>query len=243
MSTRVEDLAPIPDPDDASTPLDVGSLARELMAEDTLDALLQRVVDASIANVEGAEHAGVTILTESSVTTPAASDDLVIEIDRRQYGTGQGPCLTAALEQLTVVRVPDLAVDPRWPAFTAAVEDLDVRSVLSFQLYTGEDTIGALNLYASGVDAFTDESVYTGQLLAAHAAVAAVAAEKSGQLRSALRSRDVIGQAKGILMERYKITADQAFEVLIQASQRSNRKLHVVAEDLTTTGQLSTVTP
>ena len=137
------------------------------------------------------------------------------------------------------MQVADLSTDDRWPEFAAAAVHLGVRSMLSFQLYTDADTIGALNIYAAGPNAFTDDSVRTGTLLATHAAVAAVAAAESGHMRIALQSRDVIGQAKGILMERFRITAEQAFDLLIAASQNSHRKLNEVAAELAATGELS----
>ncbi|MHA3701806.1 GAF and ANTAR domain-containing protein [Jatrophihabitans sp. YIM 134969] len=214
-----------------------------MSVEQDRDAVLRRVVAASVVEIEGAEHAGITVLTPKSVTTPVASSDLVREIDRAQYATGEGPCLTAAAHQEPVVRVDDLATDARWPRFSRAVSGSGVRSMLSFQLYTSAgaaaDTIGALNIYSSRSSVFTADSVHTGTLLAAHAAVAAAAAAENANLRIALRSRDAIGQAKGILMERYKLTAEQAFDLLITASQHTNEKLRDVAERLTATGELA----
>ena len=220
----------------------LATLARELAAEDDRDAVLARVVDASVSQIDGAERAGITVLTRKAVSTPVATDDLVRAIDKHQYITGEGPCLTAARDQQHVVRVDDLHTDSRWPEFSAAVAELRVRSMLSFQLYTanptGADTIGALNIYAAAPNAFTDDAVHTGTVLAAHAAVAAAAAHKTSNLRVALQSRDTISQAKGILMERFKITPEQAFDVLIAASQHTHHRLRDVAERLTTTGEL-----
>jgi transcriptional regulator with GAF, ATPase, and Fis domain len=208
-------------------------------AESHLDAVWDRVVQACVTQIDGADHAGITLLTGDSVSTPAASDELVRIIDRHQYATGEGPCLTAAIDHEAVVRVADLTLDTRWPKFSAAVVGLGVRSMLAFQLYTDSDTIGGLNIYARTPDAFSDDSVHTGTLLAAHAAVAVAAASHSEHLRTALASRDAIGQAKGILMERYKITADQAFDLLIAASQQTHRKLKDIASDLAATGELT----
>ena len=220
-------------------------LARDLAGERDLDGVLRRVVEASAAQIDGAENAGITILSQKSVSTPAATSDLVREVDKHQYATGEGPCLSAAIDHQPVVRVDDLGTDPRWPRFATAATALGVRSMLSFQLYTApggagtaDVTMGALNVYAAGPAAFGDDSVHTGTLLAAHAAVAAAGAATSSNLRLALQSRDTIGQAKGILMERYKITAEQAFDLLIAASTRTNRKLKDVAADLATTGAL-----
>jgi len=220
-------------------------LARQLAGEQDRDAVLRRAVDAAVTQIEGAEHAGITVLTAKSVTTPVASSDLVRDVDHHQYATGEGPCLSAALEHQHTVRVDDLSSDFRWPQFSSAATSLGVHSMLSFQLYTSTngtttDTIGALNIYAGKPHAFTDDSVHTGTLLAAHVAVAAAAAARTTDLQIAMASRDVIGQAKGILMERFKLTPDQAFDLLIAASMHTNVKLRDVAERLTATGELVT---
>lgn len=221
------------------TPADaIAALARELASEDDSNGLLRRLVDAAVFQVDGAEHAGITVLATKSVQTVAATDDRVEQIDRHQYAAGEGPCLTAAAGEVAVVRVDDLDTDLRWPNFAPAAIRLGVRSMLSFHLYTHRDTIGALNLYAATPNAFTDASVHTGTLLAAHAGLAAAATLKQVQLLIALDSRDVIGQAKGILMERYKITAHQAFDLLVTASQQTHMKLHELARELTETGEL-----
>jgi hypothetical protein len=119
--------------------------------------------------------------------------------------------------------------------------ELGVRSVLSFQLYVHLDDLGALNLYSAQVDAFDDESENVGLLFAAHAAIAMAGSQKEHDLSLAVSARDVIGQAKGILMERHKITGDQAFRLLAQVSQRSNTKLGEVARYLVETGELAAV--
>lgn len=215
-------------------------LARDLGREADGAAVLARVVAASTTQVDGAGHAGITLISRGSVSTPYATDDLVREIDGHQYDTGEGPCLTAAVGEHPVVRTDDLREDGRWPKFSAAVAALPVRSVLSFQLYTDVETIGALNVYSNTPYAFNDEAVHTGLVLAAHAAVAAAAAARSDNLKIALDSRDTIGQAKGILMERFKITALQAFDLLVVASQRTHRKLKDVAAEVADTGEIPT---
>ena len=145
------------------------------------------------------------------------TDDVVREIDRRQYADREGPCLDALWEQPTV-RMNDSEAEQRWPRFTTEIRDLGIRTMCCFQLFTERDTLGALNLYAGAVDGFPDDAEQVGQLFATHAAVALADAQKIEQLERAVDSRDVIGQAKGILMERYKITADQAFRLLVSAS-------------------------
>lgn len=218
----------------------LAEFARDLGSEQELAVVWRRVVAASVNKIVGAEHAGVTQISDRSASTPVCTDELVHAVDRHQYASGEGPCLSAAIHHEPMVRVADLRTDQRWPRFSAAVAGLPVRSILSFRLYTREDSFGALNLYSCHTDAFTDESVQTGTLLAAHAAAVAAHAVQSANLRVALVSRDVIGQAKGILMERHKLTGNEAFDLLITASQHTHRKLHEIATYLAETGELPT---
>ncbi len=134
------------------------------------------------------------------------------------------------------VRVEDMRTETRWPRFAAETVEMGVLSSLSFQLFVEGDDLGALTLYARDPHAFGGESEDVGLVLAAHSAVALVGAQQEQNLRRAVGNRDLIGQAKGILMERYRLTADQAFQVLARVSQQTNRKLVDVAEELTQTG-------
>ena len=131
----------------------------------------------------------------------------------------------------------------RWPQFTQRAAELGVGSMLSLQLYVEGDDLGALNLLSTERHAFHDESEHVGLLFASHAAVAMAGAEQQQQLRSALHTRELVGQAKGILMERFKITGDRAFRVLVHVSQNSNRKLTEIAQDLVDSGELPTDRP
>ncbi|MEU7530268.1 GAF and ANTAR domain-containing protein [Saccharothrix sp. NPDC042600] len=211
-------------------------LQRQGGEQDTMDA----IVRAAVGTVPGAEHAGImTVLGRREVRTVAATGELPHDVDQVQYDTGQGPCL-AALYQEKVVSVPDLAHEPRWPAFATRAARLDVGSMLSFQLFVQDDDLGALNLYAARDHAFDDESEHVGSLFAGHSAIALATAQQREHLGEAVRTRDLIGQAKGILMERHKLTADQAFAVLARASQLTNSKLRDIAEQLTRTGELPT---
>ncbi|HET9633872.1 MAG TPA: GAF and ANTAR domain-containing protein, partial [Terrabacter sp.] len=121
----------------------------------------------------------------------------------------------------------------------ARASALGAASMLSIQLWVENDNLGALNLYSYTADSFTDESEHVGLLFTSHAAIAFAGADRVHHLNIAVARRDLIGQAKGILMERFKITADQAFGILVRVSQERNRKLFEVAEDLAQTGQLT----
>jgi hypothetical protein len=130
--------------------------------------------------------------------------------------------------------------EERWPDFAQAAYDAGARSMLSFQLFVKGDNLGALNLYGDDVNVFDAESEQVGLLVAAHAAVAFSDAQEIGQLTHALDTRDLIGQAKGILMERFKISSQQAFQILVRASSESNIKLRDVADHLARSGEILT---
>ncbi len=217
----------------------LSELARELHADLTTEALLDRIVMAAVTEVPGAQYAGITLVTGKDFATAAASGELIERIDRVQYQTGEGPCLDAARHRNTV-RCDDLRADGRWPRFARQAAGLGVLSVLCFQLFAGGDSFGALNLYAADPAAFGPDSESTGILLASHAALAMAAARTQAGLLIAMDSREMIGQAKGILMERYKITGVEAFGLLVASSQAVNRKLRDVAEHLVATGELLT---
>lgn len=218
----------------------LSELARELQQENDLDAVLAGIVQAALELIPGTAHASISLVTgRKKVNSEVASGELPRQVDALQNSTGQGPCLDAAYQE-RVVRVPDLSRETRWPDFSRGAMELGARSMLSFQLFVEGDRLGALNLYGDGPDAFDDESEQTGSLVAAHAAVAFADSQKISQLGEALASRELIGQAEGILMERYKITAQQAFILLSRASSRSHIKLRDVAEHLANSGEVIT---
>lgn len=212
-------------------------IARTLQAETGLDATLQAIVDSAVSNIKGADYAGITLVTGSGkLSTPVSTDDLVVQIDRIQYQTKQGPCLSAISEEATV-RADDLRVETRWPEFAGRAVDLGVKSMLAFQLYVRERDLGALNLFSRSVNVFTAADEDTGLLFATHAAIALVGSQHEHHLHRRQITADLIGQAKGILMERHKLTAAGAFELLARASQGSNRTVADIAYDLTSSGQ------
>ena len=216
----------------------LSGLARNLQAEDDVDDILDEVVRTAVQLVPGTEAGSISVVIgRDRVTSQSASGELPRQVDALQSETGQGPCLDAVFEEQTV-RVPDMRTDQRWPDFARRAADLGAASMLSFQLYVEGDNLGALNLYAATPNAFNDESEQVGLLVASHAAVAYADAQKLDHVKAAMATRDLIGQAKGILMERHKLTADQAFRILSRASQDTQRKLHDLADELTRTGVL-----
>jgi hypothetical protein len=202
---------------------------------------LQRIVDLAERAVDGCEAAGIFLFSDDSVTTAAASSALVITIDQLQIDAEEGPCLDASTQGSTYY-ANDLMDEERWPTFAPAAVSAGIRSVLAFSL--SAERPSALNLYARLPAAFGATDRAKGQLFATLARLALDSAEerasdqkKSANLIEALRTRELIGQAQGILMERERISGDQAFDLLRRASQHMNIKLREVAETLVETGE------
>lgn len=207
----------------------MGELAHQLQQQPDRRTTLQAMVKAAVQTVPGAEWAGISLIRGRQITPEAPSDEVVRRMDERQSELNEGPCLTAIREHHTV-RIDDLAaMEQEWPRFAAEAVELGVRSLLSFQLFVQRENLGALNLYSPEPSAFGEDSIVIGHLFAQHAAVALAGATHQMRMGEALRSRDSIGQAKGILMLRHGLTEQQAFETLVQASQHANMKLVDVA--------------
>jgi GAF domain-containing protein len=167
--------------------------------------------------------------------TPASTSERARRGDEMQYEFDEGPCLDAARHHETTLS-RDLRTEQRWPHWAPAVADrLGMRSMLCYQLFTSEHSYGALNLYSEDVDAFDVEDQALGLAFAAHVAVALAASREIETRGLAITRRTIIGQAQGILMERYGIGSDQAIRALTRVSQDSNRRLFDVAEDVVTT--------
>ena len=211
--------------------------ARRIQEEhEDIEATLQAITRTAVRVVPHAEECSISyVIGRSTVEPRASTSDLPREVDALQERLEQGPCMDAVWSE-EVVRVDDVAADRRWPEFARQAAELGVRSMLCYQLFVGADRLGAMNLYARTPGAFDDDSEDVGHLLAVHAAMAVAGAEHEEHLRAAVTHRDLIGQAKGILMERHRITADQAFGVLARASKELNRKLVDIARELTDTG-------
>lgn len=210
--------------------------ARRLYVSEDLDETLWRITSAAAQTVPHCEVASISLLeADGSIVTRAPTDPLADRLDQVQYEAGEGPCLDA-IGTTPLAYTPDTTSDERWPRFSArAREEYGVASILSCRLGVrseGERTLGALNLYARHASAFTEADMLLTVLLGSSAAVATHAALNQSNLRKALESRDVIGQAKGILMARQGISADEAFEILRHASQRTNIKLRDLAEQI-----------
>ena len=213
-------------------------IARVLRAEHSVERTLKRICELGVQTIDGCEHAGVLLVEGRKITTPAASGEVPARLDAIQNEINEGPCLDSIREHEIFV-VDDLATDERWPTFARrASDETGVSSMLSFRLFVESDTVGALNLYSTDRAAFRDgdEPREIGAVFAAHAAVALSSAKLQAQMEEAVQTRDVIGQAKGILMAKNQVTEDEAFAILRRASQRLNVKLRELAEQVAHTG-------
>jgi GAF domain-containing protein len=221
----------------------LAELARSMHEEKGLENTLNAIVHAAANTVPGANEASISAVTgRRDVRTVAASGELATAVDQAQYETGQGPCLSSLYEHETV-RLTDISTAQHWPLFAARAAELGAGSMLSVQLYVDGDNLGVLNLLSRHRDAFIDESEQVALMFAAHAAVAFAGAQAQEQMQAAVNSRDLIGQAKGILIERYKISGEEAFRLLVVASQTTNIRLYNVAEYLIRTGELASPHP
>jgi GAF domain-containing protein len=211
--------------------------ARDLQGETGAQDTMDKAVQLAVTMIAACETAGISLVHRGQrrIDTPAGTSPTAFKVDELQYEFGQGPCLSAIHDE-EVVYCPDLAREERWDAWgPRTAEETGVRSMMCFRLFTNEHTVGALNLYASQPDAFDDDDRDHGLALAAHAAVAVAAAQEADQLRIAIDGRTVIGQAQGILMERFSISASQAFNVLVRVSSTTNTKVREVAAELVRT--------
>ena len=216
-------------------------LARALQVKnDELQPTLQAIASTAVRMLSPALYAGLTIFSGGELTPWASTGEAPLLLDRLQQELGDGPCISAARHQ-SIFRIEDTGRDECWPEFSAEAARLNVRSMLCVPLWIDKRSLGALSLYADQVTAFTDLHEPVTILLARFAALALAEAQRAGQLHDALGNRDVIGQAKGILMERHSITADTAFGVLSRVSQAENMKLAEIARHIAATGKLPSV--
>lgn len=222
-------------------------IARYLFEADSFDDVLTRIVNTAVSTIAGGDMASITVRNpDGTYETVASTQCSATDADRAQYETLEGPCLDALEE--AVIRTASFP-DPRWPKLASRPSDSGVQAAISFRLTAAGEVrdqfLGSLNNYAGVPNAFDDEAEEIGFILACHASIATRAVSERDalgqlerQIHSALSSRDVIGQAKGILMERLRLTPEEAFDTLRRSSQHLNRKLRDLARQLAETGEL-----
>jgi GAF domain-containing protein len=203
----------------------------------TLDETLQTIVEVARDTLPGFDEVGIsTVDRQGNVTTRAATSDLVRTLDKVQYGLGEGPCVDTLRDALVVV-APEIAHDQRWPRYVPKAVAEGLRSQLALKLYVDDEgTVGGINCYSTLSEVIDPDAEGIADLFAAHAALAVGHAQERESLSSALHSRKVIGQAVGIIMERYDLNEDAAFDFLVRASSTSNVKLRAIAQEIVDLG-------
>lgn len=213
-------------------------LARTLHVKDAqLQPTLDTIVAMAVSTLSSARYAGLILVSRGELVPQATTGRPPHLLDLLQQKLRGGPCIDTAQDQ-SITRIKDMHQDVRWPDFSAQAAHLGIFSLLCVPLWVDNRRLGTLSLYADHADAFGDHDERVATLFATLAALALAGAQRTDQLYSALANRDLIGQAKGILMERQRITADVAFARLAQASQAENMKLAAVARHLVETGEL-----
>ena len=209
----------------------IAEAARTLNQPRSLDETLQTIVEVACNSVPGFDQVGIATLHKGKVKTRAFTGDLVLPLDEIQYGLREGPC-SAALQGTEAVSVSSLRVENRWPRYVPQARAMGVRSQMAARLYLDQDAVGGINFYSTISDDVTHDAQALARLFATHAAIALGRAHERQTLNEALQTRKVIGEAIGILMERYEMNEDRAFAFLVRASSHRNIKLRVVAQEL-----------
>lgn len=212
-------------------------LAGIVFAGQSPETTLEAVAELALQTVPGCDAASVTVVENGKPRTTVSTAEVAASIDRHQYGRDEGPCLEAIRSQITV-RVDSYDDEVRWPAFVPAVRSEGIHSSLSLPLVALDDPVGALNLYSRSRAGF-EFAEPVGEAFASRAAVTVAnarayyrATDLARNLTLALEHRDVIGQAKGILIAQDGVTSEEAFDILRRASQRSNRKVYELAAEI-----------
>lgn len=212
-------------------------IALDLHEVESFNETVDRVLEFAVKALDCAYAGVILVHAKERVETVAATHDVVAELDKIQMECGQGPDLEVILDHHSIL-IRDVESDQRWPAWSELVSAAGVRSMLGIRLHTTRTTIGSLNFYDPAPDRFSQEDLDVAHMLARHAAIAMENARGVEHLWKAIDARNLIGQAQGILMERFGVDAEQAFAVLRRYSQDHNLRLHVVAEKLIATRSL-----
>ncbi len=215
------------------------ALSRVALADRALGAVLTDIVHIAATGIPGAESTSITLIRGDEAFTAAYAGEMSLAADELQYERGYGPCMDAGRGNV-VLRVDDMRTETRWPDYSARVLEVGVRSSLSVPLPFQGASIGALNIYSTEPAAFASEAAMAAGVEVAEAVAVAVAnadahaqvVDQAHNMRRAMESRAVIEQAKGVLMAQRGIDAQQAFDMLRDASQRYNRKLRDIASGI-----------
>ena len=209
-------------------------LADTLSSPTSLPDALRVLTDGAVAAIPGADYASLSVRhRDGRLETLAATHPKIDALDARQYELKEGPCYEAVETGDTFLVAFDLRNDHRWPKYGAVAADAGFRAQLASLLAeNGSGTRSALNVYASLPHEFDHESIETAEMFASHASVAMGFIGTVEQLGKAMTSRQTVGQATGIIMERYQLSESRAFSFLVRTSRSSNVKLSVVAAEI-----------
>jgi hypothetical protein len=206
--------------------------AAQINAPRTLEQTLEAIVRVALTSVPGFDHVGISVIHDGGqIQTLAATDAFVEKIDAIQYDLREGPCVTAIRQDRLVMLAGD-GTDERWPRFTPPARAAGLRAQMAIRLYQERHSVAGLNFYSTSQDTIDPAAPLGAELFATHAALALGRAREVDDLNVAMETRSMIGQAMGILMERYRINSEHAFHFLTRTSQETNTKLRDVAEEL-----------
>jgi len=218
--------------DPSSFTQSIDEAARTLNQRRSLDETLHTIVEVARNSVPGFDQVGIATQEKNGIPkTRAFTGDFVLRLDEIQYRLREGPC-SAALQGADVVSVSRLRDEQRWPRYVPQAREMGLRSQMAVKLYLNENTLGGINLYSTTSDDVSQDAQGIARMFATHAALALGHAHERETLNEALQTRKVIGQAIGILMERYEMDEDRAFAFLVRASSHANIKLRAVAQEL-----------
>ena len=216
---------------------DLAEMALSVLEEPTVPQTVERVLDFALAAVDCAHAAVVFVHSKQRLETVAATAPAIDDLIATQMDLQEGPILSVLDDGHSVI-VDDTHTEARWPKWASTAAGMGFRSTMAVRLFASDRTMGTLNVYDSHADHFSTADLQVAHLLARHAAIALSRVQTEDNLWRAIDSRKLIGQAQGILMERYALDADHAFEVLRRYSQNSNMKLRNVAEMVVETRRL-----
>jgi GAF domain-containing protein len=218
-------------------------LSRIKLSDTDLHGVLARIAELAKATLADVDEVSVTLIGERGARTVAFTGPLALALDEQQYAEGQGPCLSAAASGEKHL-IPDLAAEERWPLWRAGALAAGIRSSLAIGLPVAESVNGAVNVYSTRVDAFDEDTILLADAFVGYAVVAMANAHLynsnvtlARHLQTALDSRAVIEQAKGIIMSERRCSSVEAFTILSKVSQDTNRKLRDVAAALVATAE------
>lgn len=208
------------------------AVAREINAEDNLSITLDTIVHTAQRSLPGLDHVGISIVhRDGRIETMAGTDQLVWELDAMQYDLREGPCYDA-IDREPVMVSNELRHDQRWPRYVPRAVAQGVQAQMGLRLFIERETLGGLNLYSTESDTIDPHVQHMAELFATHAALALGKARRIEDLTTAMQTRKVIGQALGIVMERYQLDEDRAFQFMVRVSSHTNVKLRDIAQEL-----------